>query len=67
MVTWRTFRYLYRWSKHPHIFSTIRLEMLIQPNGRCPSCSGVLLVRKGKYGKFLGCSNYPECKYTKNI
>lgn len=39
--------------------------------GKCPSCNssesprnGVLKEREGKFGKFLGCSRYPECKYT---
>lgn len=26
-----------------------------------------LVVRNGKFGKFIGCSNYPKCRYTKNI
>ncbi len=30
----------------------------------CPKCSGLLVQRSGKYGKFFGCSNYPKCKYT---
>lgn len=33
----------------------------------CPQCGGLLIEKNGKYGKFLGCSNYPNCKYTKNI
>jgi hypothetical protein len=33
-------------------------------NGNCPSCGGNLVKRKGKYGDFKGCSNYPKCKYT---
>lgn len=33
----------------------------------CPECGGRLLVRDGKYGKFIGCSNYPGCRYTKDI
>ena len=33
----------------------------------CPKCGGRLKEKKGKYGKFLGCSNYPKCKYTENI
>lgn len=32
---------------------------------RCPRCGGVLVERSGKYGQFTGCSNYPECKFTK--
>lgn len=31
----------------------------------CPNCSSPLVVRKGKYGEFIACSNYPECKYIK--
>ncbi len=30
---------------------------------RCPKCGGELVQRESKYGKFLGCSNYPKCKY----
>jgi hypothetical protein len=30
----------------------------------CPSCGGVLLRRSGMNGNFIGCSNYPGCKYT---
>ena len=33
----------------------------------CPKCGGKLVERKGKYGEFLGCSNYPRCKYTWNL
>jgi hypothetical protein len=32
--------------------------------GKCPKCGGDLVARNGKYGSFLGCSNYPKCKYT---
>lgn len=31
----------------------------------CPRCGGNLVVRNGKYGSFIGCSNYPKCKFTK--
>ena len=31
----------------------------------CPECGNPLVVRKGKYGSFVACSNYPECKYIK--
>ena len=36
-------------------------------NGMCPKCGGQLVIREGKYGKFYGCSNYPQCVYTLNI
>jgi DNA topoisomerase I len=32
----------------------------------CPTCgNGILGLKAGKFGAFLGCSNYPECKYTR--
>ena len=33
----------------------------------CPECGGFLIRRKGKYGKFYGCTNYPKCKHTEQI
>ena len=32
---------------------------------KCPECGGRLVSRKSKYGPFLGCSNYPNCRYIK--
>lgn len=32
---------------------------------KCPECGGDLVIRKGRYGEFVACSNYPECKYIK--
>ena len=32
----------------------------------CPRCGGELLKRNGRFGPFYGCSNYPECRYTRN-
>ena len=32
---------------------------------KCPLCGGQLVIRTGKYGKFIACSNFPECKYTR--
>ncbi len=31
----------------------------------CPNCGSPLVIRKGKYGSFTACSNYPTCKYIK--
>ena len=31
----------------------------------CPECGHPLVIRKGKFGKFTACSNFPECKYIK--
>ena len=31
----------------------------------CPECGSPLVIRKGKFGEFVACSNYPTCKYIK--
>ncbi len=30
----------------------------------CPECGNGLLIRHGRFGKFIGCSNFPACRYT---
>lgn len=30
----------------------------------CPKCGGNLIEREGKYGKFIGCSNFPKCRFV---
>ena len=30
----------------------------------CPNCGHDLVIRWGRYGKFISCSNFPECRYT---
>jgi DNA topoisomerase-1 len=32
---------------------------------KCPDCGRPLQKRTGRYGEFIGCSGYPECKYIK--
>lgn len=32
--------------------------------GECPECGGTLILKQGRYGKFIACDNYPKCKYT---
>lgn len=36
-------------------------------NEICPNCGNMLVLRQGKYGNFLGCSNYPNCRFTKSL
>ncbi len=31
---------------------------------KCPECGGDLVLKYGRFGKFIACSNYPTCKYT---
>lgn len=33
----------------------------------CPECSNNLLIKTGRYGKFIGCSNYPDCRYIESL
>lgn len=32
----------------------------------CPNCGSPLVIKRSRYGSFVACSNYPECKYIKN-
>jgi hypothetical protein len=41
-------------------------EKLIKQN-QCPYCTSELVMRTGKFGKFLGCSNFPKCKFIKKM
>ena len=41
-----------------------KYDHFVLKEDRCPKCGGVLVERESKYGKFIGCSNYPKCKYT---
>lgn len=44
---------------HHHIFP--------DGNNVCPECSGKLGIKLSKFGAFIGCENYPDCKYTKHF
>ncbi len=47
-----------------HIASINEMRVLAE-HDICPICRMPLVSRVGKYGEFLGCSGYPECKYSK--
>lgn len=39
-----------------------------EPVGRdCPQCGNPLVYREGRYGRFIGCSNFPNCRHTEQI
>ena len=38
-----------------------------QLDEKCPKCGGDLAIRLGRRGRFVGCNNYPECDYTRNV
>jgi len=44
------------------------VEMGNEPTGElCPECGHPLIYKYGRYGKFIGCSNFPECRYSQPI
>ncbi|MBY0378929.1 MAG: type I DNA topoisomerase, partial [Burkholderiales bacterium] len=45
----------------------IREEPEVIEGRLCPKDGGVLLIRSGRYGKFISCKNYPKCKYIESI
>lgn len=52
--------------KKKHI-DNIRKNIIDKDPSKCPKCGNKLVERNGKYGNFMGCSNYPKCKYTRKI
>lgn len=46
-------------------FKTMEKKAPESTGETCPECGHDLVIRKGKYGEFVACSNYPECKYIK--
>lgn len=35
----------------------------VKTGEKCPNCGADLVIRKGRYGQFVACSNYPTCKF----
>jgi DNA topoisomerase I len=74
---WSRKKYFYGCSGYPECKFTTPLEALnfkkedynprFDWDQPCPTCGKPMLVRHGRYGPFLGCSNYPECKGIVNI
>jgi len=36
-------------------------------NEKCEKCGSAMIIKLGRFGKFMACSNYPECKTTKPL
>ncbi len=45
----------------------MRDSLTEQTDETCPKCGAPLVIRWGKYGRFIACSRYPECTYSRNI
>ena len=46
-------------------FAGMEKEKPEETGEMCPLCGSPLVIRKGKYGEFVACSDYPNCKYIK--
>ena len=44
-----------------------RKAMEEESDEKCEKCDGNMIVKWGRYGRFLGCANYPECKNIKPL
>jgi DNA topoisomerase-1 len=45
-----------------------RVEVPLEPTGEdCPQCGKPLVVKRGRFGEFIACSGFPECRFTKKI
>ena len=53
-------------TRKEHVQNIHNLQESINRN-ICPRCGSDLLLKKGTYGQFYGCSNYPNCRFTKKL
>lgn len=51
--------------KVKNAFDNMKKKEAEKTGETCPQCGSDLVVKQSKYGKFIACSNYPECKYIK--
>ena len=47
-------------------FKEMEKNAPVETGEMCPNCGNPLVIKQSKYGKFVACSNYPECKYIKS-
>lgn len=74
---WFKSKYFYGCSRYPECTYTAQAEEIsfnkddysadFDWNQKCPNCKGEMKLRHGRFGPFLGCLNYPECKGIINI
>ena len=46
---------------------TVEINHGTETDKSCPDCGKPMVVKRGKYGEFLACSGYPECKHTESL
>lgn len=54
-------------SKIDHSLFTANEHALENAYGTCPECDSRLQIRRSKTGSYVGCSNYPQCHFTKPL
>lgn len=48
--------------------NTERVKIAVEETGEeCPECGGELVIRTGRFGKFISCNKFPQCRYTKQF
>ena len=58
--------FYYPFIEHFNEVKEVMYKEPLKPTGeKCPLCGSDLVYRNGKHGEFIGCSNYPACKYVK--
>ena len=50
-----------------HAYENMEKKELEKVGEVCPDCGGELVYRTGRFGKFISCSNFPKCRYTRQI
>ncbi len=63
--TWCTYRF--RMKELDGSASAALKDLVFKPFPTCPQCGGQMAKRSGKYGDFLSCNRYPDCKGTRKI
>ncbi|MBR1629918.1 MAG: topoisomerase DNA-binding C4 zinc finger domain-containing protein [Lachnospiraceae bacterium] len=53
--------------KHPPVIEDNSTDVKKWDASQCPVCGGKLRRINGRYGAFMGCRNYPKCKYAHSI
>ncbi|HAR94891.1 MAG TPA: type I DNA topoisomerase [Deltaproteobacteria bacterium] len=52
--------------KNAHVDKEGNVKVIEEESkGTCPKCGGNLYEKSGRFGRFIACSNYPDCNYTK--
>ena len=51
----------------PDVMYEVRKEMEEESDEVCDKCHSKMVIKWGRYGRFLGCSNYPECRNIKRL